>query len=157
MWQHFEVQKQNASNDLHVVFQHRGVVPSGIAPEVVKLNLKLLYAAVIRVQVEQIELSGCVGRQDLKSLFNRNWNFFLPSSVNALAENTHTEVNRLCKETEGGDIPIAECLIRRNALLEALKCEPKFSNIHPTCVRLFCLVVESCLSILVQPAAVPCN
>ncbi|KAH3744311.1 Protein kinase domain [Pelomyxa schiedti] len=58
------------------------------------------------------------------------------------------EANRLCKETEGGDIPIAECLIRRNAMLEALKCEPKFSNIHPTCVRLFCLVVESCLSIL---------
>lgn len=60
-----------------------------------------------------------------------------------------TEVTRLCKETEGGNIPIAECLIRRNRMLEALKCEPKFcANIHPTCVRLFCLVVESCLSIL---------
>ncbi|KAH3758503.1 kinase domain protein [Pelomyxa schiedti] len=73
---------------------------------------------------------------------------FMRELRDSLSPLDFAEVNRLCKETEGGNIPIAECLIRRNTMLEALKCEPKFANIHPTCVRCFCLVVESCLSIL---------
>ncbi|KAH3763642.1 kinase family protein [Pelomyxa schiedti] len=56
------------------------------------------------------------------------------------------EVDRLC--TDAGDYPVAECLSRRNAIIEALRLDPELSNVHPACVGQFSIVVESCLSIL---------
>ncbi|KAH3761622.1 tyrosine-protein kinase FRK [Pelomyxa schiedti] len=56
------------------------------------------------------------------------------------------EVNRLC--SDAGDISIAECLSRRNAIIDALHLDPKLHNTDPACVGQFSLVVESCLSIL---------
>ncbi|KAH3763637.1 serine threonine protein kinase [Pelomyxa schiedti] len=56
------------------------------------------------------------------------------------------EVDRLC--TDAGDYPVVECLIRRNAIIEALRLDQELNNTHPACVGQFSLVVESCLSIL---------
>ncbi|KAH3761416.1 serine threonine protein kinase [Pelomyxa schiedti] len=57
------------------------------------------------------------------------------------------EVDRLCNDV--GDIPVAECLGRRLAIISALRSDPKMNNnVHRACVGLFSLVVESCLSIL---------
>ncbi|KAH3759293.1 Serine/threonine-protein kinase, active site [Pelomyxa schiedti] len=58
------------------------------------------------------------------------------------------EVDWLCDDV--GDIPVAECLGRRIAIISALRCDPKMNNnnVPRACVGLFSLVVESCLSIL---------
>ncbi|KAH3732359.1 hypothetical protein Pelo_16807 [Pelomyxa schiedti] len=56
------------------------------------------------------------------------------------------EVDRLCDDA--GDYPVAECLSRRNAIIEALRLDPELNNAHPACVGQFSLVVELCLSIL---------
>ncbi|KAH3766294.1 hypothetical protein Pelo_1839 [Pelomyxa schiedti] len=56
------------------------------------------------------------------------------------------EVDRLCDDV--GDYPVVECLSRKLAITSALRSEPKMNNVHRACVGLFCLVVESCLSLL---------
>ncbi|KAH3732360.1 Serine/threonine-protein kinase [Pelomyxa schiedti] len=71
---------------------------------------------------------------------------FIRVQKTQLAPPEIAEVNRLC--TDAGDYPVVECLIRRNAIIEALRLDPELNNTHPTCVGQFSLVVESCLSIL---------
>ncbi|KAH3763638.1 Serine/threonine-protein kinase [Pelomyxa schiedti] len=71
---------------------------------------------------------------------------FIRVQKTQLAPPEIAEVTRLC--TDAGDYPVVECLIRRNAIIEALRLDPELNNTHPACVGQFSLVVESCLSIL---------
>ncbi|KAH3766584.1 TKL/DRK protein kinase [Pelomyxa schiedti] len=73
---------------------------------------------------------------------------FMRLQRSSLSSPEIAEVNRLCDDV--GDIPVAECLSRRIAIISALRSDPKMNNnnVHRACVGLFSLVVESCLSIL---------
>ncbi|KAH3763603.1 hypothetical protein Pelo_4542 [Pelomyxa schiedti] len=71
---------------------------------------------------------------------------FMRLQRTSLSQPEIAEVDRLC--ADAGDIPIAECLSRRIAIISALHSEPKMNNAHRACVGLFSVIVESCLSIL---------
>ncbi|KAH3759298.1 serine/threonine-protein kinase STY46 [Pelomyxa schiedti] len=75
---------------------------------------------------------------------------FMKLQRSSLSSPEISEVDRLCGDV--GDMPIAECLSRRIAIISALRRDPKMNNNnnneHRACVGLFSLVVESCLSIL---------
>ncbi|KAH3723187.1 hypothetical protein Pelo_18109 [Pelomyxa schiedti] len=74
---------------------------------------------------------------------------FMKLQRSSLSSPEISEVDRLCDDV--GDMPIAECLSRRIAIISALRRDPKMNNNnneHRACVGLFSLVVESCLSIL---------
>ncbi|KAH3761418.1 serine/threonine-protein kinase STY8 [Pelomyxa schiedti] len=72
---------------------------------------------------------------------------FLAVQRTSLSTSEVAELNRLC-QSDPGELVVVECLSRRNAIISSLRSDPKMNNIHPACVGLFSLVVESCLSIL---------
>ncbi|KAH3759292.1 serine/threonine-protein kinase STY17 [Pelomyxa schiedti] len=73
---------------------------------------------------------------------------FLMAQRASLSPPEVAELDRICRDPEAGDFPVAECLSRRIAIISALRSEPKMNNVNRVCVGQFSLVVESCLSIL---------